>query len=276
MSLLFLVNLLSSISATLSNVLVILSILKTPSLHTPSNVLLFSLAVSDLGVGLVVQPLLLSYLCNKSSKTLFMAEVFSANIVSGASVFTMTAIAVDRYLALVLHLRYRAIVTVRRTVLVSTGIWVASILTAPYRYIVGDRIFDISVIPIILFCFAISSYCHIQIHRTVRRHRRQIIDQAMSIARQIPTAPVPSARRGKSITTMYYIQGLFIVCFCSIPILICADKVFKATSVTLNEIAWTILYLNSTFNPFVYCWRMQEMRCAIKLLLAGITKLWKR
>ena len=51
------VNRLCSVLAVTCNLVVILAIVRNSSLHTPSYVLLCNLAVSDLAVGLVVQPL---------------------------------------------------------------------------------------------------------------------------------------------------------------------------------------------------------------------------
>ncbi|KAJ7392465.1 hypothetical protein OS493_012130 [Desmophyllum pertusum] len=50
-------NAVFSITATVANLLVLAAIRRTPSLHSPSNTLLFGLALSDLGVGLIVHPL---------------------------------------------------------------------------------------------------------------------------------------------------------------------------------------------------------------------------
>ena len=58
---------LTSISAIVGNFLVIVSIRRTPSLHSPSNVLIVGLAVSDLCVGLLLEPIAFVYLLAQSS-----------------------------------------------------------------------------------------------------------------------------------------------------------------------------------------------------------------
>ena len=109
--LLCVVNILSSFTATTLNVLVLWAIRKTPSLHTPSSVLLFVLALSDLATGAFVQPLLFTHLVGVYTYN------FSVYCISGAILYpvgscvvfvsfsAITAIGFDRYLALVLHLR---------------------------------------------------------------------------------------------------------------------------------------------------------------------------
>ena len=54
-------NTLLSITAILGNTVVVYSLWKNPSLHSPSNILLLGLAVCDLGVGIIVQPFYIIY-----------------------------------------------------------------------------------------------------------------------------------------------------------------------------------------------------------------------
>ena len=95
------------------NALVLVAVMRTPSIRSPSTIMLCSLAVSDLLVGLAVQPLYAaSYLTRNYS--LFEATRTLGFIASGVSLFTMTAIAVDRILALHYHLRYPLVMTKSR------------------------------------------------------------------------------------------------------------------------------------------------------------------
>lgn len=50
-------NAVFSVTATVANLLVLTAIRRTPTLHSPSNTLLLGLALSDLGVGLIVHPI---------------------------------------------------------------------------------------------------------------------------------------------------------------------------------------------------------------------------
>jgi len=86
--------------SVIANALIWSAILRTPSLRSPSTNLLSSLAVSDLLVGLVIQPV---YIANELTSFNSLLH-HSANILLGiacsVSLFTMTAISVDRFLAL--------------------------------------------------------------------------------------------------------------------------------------------------------------------------------
>ena len=96
----------------------------------------FCLATTDLLVGLVCQPLHAAYwmsvsyehwnLCRFAYDTFFV----SAYALYSVSLLTMTAISVDRLLALLLGLRYRELVTLKRTYILVATFWVLSGFTA--------------------------------------------------------------------------------------------------------------------------------------------------
>ena len=90
-----------------------------------------SLAVSDLAVGLLVQPfyvgLLIKWLQRDDSTDATCTTFFVIiNFLSAASFYGVVALSVDRFLALHLHLRYQELVTRKRVVAVVITIWVFS------------------------------------------------------------------------------------------------------------------------------------------------------
>ena len=107
------VNVSSMFISIMGNTLVLTAVLRTPLLRSPSIILLCSLAVSDLFVGLAVQPVYVASLQTKndSLSQALRVMVFSA---CGASLFAITAISVDRFLALHCHMGYPNLVTARR------------------------------------------------------------------------------------------------------------------------------------------------------------------
>ena len=112
------INMITSISSTLGNILVLCAIRKCESLHSPSKALLFSLAMTDLFVGMVVLPLFIAYHLTIILEMLNYYCVIAATYVtlsrflSSASLLTIVTISVERYMAFRLRLRYRAFVTV--------------------------------------------------------------------------------------------------------------------------------------------------------------------
>lgn len=105
-------------------------------LHSLSNFLLFGLAFCDFGVGITEQPFYIIYqsfyLNNHPQAWLATMEVFNviSNLFCGVSFLTTTAVSIDRYLALHLHLRYRELVTTRRTFRLPGSLWIIAFLVA--------------------------------------------------------------------------------------------------------------------------------------------------
>ena len=116
-----------SITAFFANVLIIVALQKVSSLHPPSKILLGCLACTDLGVALVSYTIRSGlYLSQEHSKSCYYLSIIFyviGIIFCGVSLLTMTAISVDRLLALLLGLRYRQVVTVRRVWALVVTFW---------------------------------------------------------------------------------------------------------------------------------------------------------
>ena len=119
-------NVLSSLNAVLLNAVTIHALRKTLSLPTPLKTLLLSLAVSDLGVGLLVQSLYIAFCVMEMERPIknytFYSGTYYAFLVTGnlfflPSFFGVTALSLDRYLAIHFHLRYQELENHKRLVL---------------------------------------------------------------------------------------------------------------------------------------------------------------
>ena len=120
-----------SYAAIMLNIVAIHAIRKTPSLPMTLKTLLLSLAVSDVGVGLMVQPFYISLVvewlqqnnpgCNTNIVFIFIVNAFAL-----VSFLGVVAISVDRFLAIHLHLRYQELVTHKRVVAVVILMWLLS------------------------------------------------------------------------------------------------------------------------------------------------------
>ena len=130
-----LLNAFLSYTATMLNIVTIHAIRKTPSLSKNLKTLLLSLAVSDLGVGLVVQPLYVARLIMESqlnietSKTynaINIAFLVSANLLGFATLFLVIVLCAERFIAIHYYLRYQELVTQKRVFAVVVSTWALS------------------------------------------------------------------------------------------------------------------------------------------------------
>ena len=123
-------NILLSITAAVGNVLILIALKNVSSIHPPTKLFFRCLAVTDLCVGLIAQPLLATYIMSRIIQMnenvlnyVFKVYAVSALIFCGVTAFTSAAISVDRLLALSLGLRYRHVVSLKRVRVVITCFW---------------------------------------------------------------------------------------------------------------------------------------------------------
>ena len=260
------VNSVFSIVTCIANAVTLHVIRKTQELHSPSFFLLFVLAASDLLVGLICQPsfvgLKIAQLGNDFSVycTMGMAHVISSWTTSGASLLTLSAVSIDRLLALTLHLRYNTIVTVPRVFQTAFCLWVFAITVVMLRFWIKNWL--VFPLVIILLTFFVTTLSTLQIVQIVRRHQRQITQQQESV--ESNTINVFKCR--KSAVTVLYVYGLFVIFYLPFFITMLVETFTgytKAMKIAYDYVS-TVVFINSFLNPVVYCWRIREMRRAVK------------
>ena len=130
-------NIFFSIFATLGNVLILVALRKVSCIHPPPKLLFRCLAVTDLCVGLLGQPLYVyfKYITISLDIGNFIVELFYVLLfiigpLVTVSILTSAAISVDRLLALLLGLRYRHVVTLCRVRVVIACVWFVAVIHA--------------------------------------------------------------------------------------------------------------------------------------------------
>ena len=135
------INTFLSITAFLGNTLILVALHKDTSIHPPSKLLYRNLAITDLCAGVIVEPLGVAYWISVMKERwdicyyTFLTSHLAAVNLCGVSLITLTAINVDRLLALLLGLRYRQVVTLKRTCLIAIGGWIMSIVGASTSFL---------------------------------------------------------------------------------------------------------------------------------------------
>ena len=260
------VHIFLSITAFLGNSLTLVALHKISSLRPPSKLLYRCLATTDLLVGLVAQPLYVTYLmsvvhehwslCHYARKAAYITSV----TLCGVSLLTMAVISVDRLLALLLGLRYKKIVTLKRIYITIASFWVLC-LVASLCTIFDQRITDLNVSIVLPLSQLISLASYTKIFRTLRHHQAQVQQQ--------PSQPnaLNMARYRKAVHSALWVQSALVVCYTPFLILFIVVSYSKTYSSHLG-VAWemtsVLVYFNSTLNPFLYCWKIIEVRRAMK------------
>ena len=253
-----------------ANFVILYAICKSQNLHSPCFILLCCLAFSDLFVGLVCQPFLVVYKIAALVHNfpayciLNMIHDLSGYITSGASLLTLTAVSIDRLLAVTLHLRYRTVVTVPRVFQAAVFLWIFMATVVVLKFWISYATWMFLPLIILLLTLLVTTFSTFKIFQVVRRHQRQISDQHMA-ALSLHTSTVNVLKCRKSAITVLYIYGLFLLLylpFCVTMIVVAFNGYTKAVNVAYDYVT-TAVFINSFLNPVVYCWRIREIRKAV-------------
>ena len=263
-----------SYTAIVLNIITIQALRKTSSLPKTLKTLLLSLSISDLGVGLLVQPLYVAFLAMEITKN----SKNTDNIIAAywaipnslfvfPSFFGVFAITVDRFLAIHLHnLRYQKLVTHKRVVAVVISFWVFSVI-ACFWY---ESISVLSVMSVV--CIITTGLLYCKIYAAERHHTNQI--RALQVPEQVAQNGdmANAARLRKTAVATFYVYILFLVCYLPIA---CAGlaTMIHGKNAFLSHL-WlftlTVVYLNSSFNPLIYSWKMRHIRQVVLDTLRNI------
>ena len=264
------INILLSITATLGNSLILAALHKESSLHPPSKLLYRCLATTDLLVGIVTQPVAATYWMSLVHEhwSLFRytrgVGYITGFTLCGVSLFTMTAISVDRLLAMLLELRYKDIVTLRRTYIILAIVWVVSLVAGLFRHL-DDRITAWYSLIGVSCCLVISIASYIKIFCALSHHQTQVQDHVQQ--QPIQANALNIARYKEAVHSALWVQLALIVCY--VPqftmqiVISLSTKPFSNFFIFLG-MANVLLFLNSTLNPFLFCWKISEVRRTVK------------
>ena len=256
-----------SYTATMLNIVAIYAIRKTLSLPKNFKTLLLSLAVSDLGVGLLAQPMLVAHIMdsqqnNDTNTVIYLAFRIPVNLFVPASLLSVTALCVDRFLAIHLHLRYQELATNKRVAAVVVLIWVTSALSSLIRFFIPKNIMYVSFVIIDAGCIITATSLSVKLYLTLIRHINQT--QVPQVAQNNQRESVQ--RKRKFAMASLYVYLVFIVCYlpndCAL-IIIATNSEPRIDVNHLRFYTLTLLFLNSTVNPLIYCWKMKRIQYTI-------------
>ena len=223
-----------SITAILGNILILIALNKVTSIRPPTKLLFRCLAVTDLCVGLITQPLFIVTLLASSNVHEYVVGIQQASsvVLCGVSLLTSTAISVDRLLALSLGLRYRYVVTLRRVRALIISFWFLIGASVGCLFILEIYFFVYAVVMLISLLISAISYAKIYFRL---RHQLLHVQGHVHQRQQLPpNGVVPTAlnvaRYKKTVSFIAWVQlGLF-ACYSPLCIALISlhfEKVFE-------------------------------------------------
>ena len=207
------INSFLSITAFLGNTLILVALHKESSLHPPSKLLLRSLTTTDLCVGIITQPLRVTYFASLLIKrwdifrNTFTILAIMGFILSSVSLFTLAAISVDRLLALLLGLRYRQVVTLKRISVTVSLSWVLSAITSTL-YFWSHLIFVLYSYTVISLCMITSIVSYTKIFLTLRQLSPRVNQEQPG-----QTVPLNITRYKKTVASALWVQFALVACY---------------------------------------------------------------
>ena len=241
---------------------------------------MLSLAVSDLGVGLLVQPLYITRLVmmiKENTQTLYFEIALNSffatsNFLVNASFFGVVALAADRFLAVHFYLRYQELVTHKRVVTVVISIWIISAILMLLYTRIPSNVAAIIPVPVESVCYLSTVFFYFKICLAVRHHSNQIHVLQAQLAQNNEGDMTNAARERKTAVGTFYVYLVFLICYLPST---CVWIILRSAgpSTMLFQFGLytnTLMYLNSSLNPLIYSWKMRHVRHAVMEILRNI------
>ncbi len=260
------INILSSLIGTIGNALVIATVYTNTSLRIISNFWLASMAVADLMVTALGQPLLVAFWgiqltgeCNEPVSETFRLV---GNMSCSASVLHLCFISIDRCILIVRPLDCKTIRTIKRFKIVLFFAWAVPVVYGVLRMTVSKKATSYFTVIAAALCYLIIISCYTLIIIKVWNRRTETLKGSVrSHARQGASHLVER----RVTVTVAIVVVVFTVCW--IPLMYLRSAYAESNVGVAYNWARTLALSNSAMNPWIYCFRMEEFRAAYKRLL---------
>ena len=278
-------NLLVGIIAVLGNFLLCVTIYKDPyrRLRNTASYLVVNLAVADLLIGLITEPLYaafeISNFIGTELTSLYVIGETTAYVFVNASILSILSLALDRFIAVKYPLSHGQKMDRHRTVTIITLVWFYSLLFSMLRFMgVPQDLFywldlhmNYTFFGGILIGLYVSIYCTIK-HELAESLRTQGYN---SETRRQPVHNEIEAKmkaERKMTKTVFLLVLAAIICMLPLYImlhveLLCDSCMAKPAVKTISKLSEPILFLNSGLNPFLYAWTIPKYRQALQKTL---------
>ena len=271
-------NIFLSIFATLGNVLILVALRNVSSIHPPTKLLFRCLAITDLCVGLLCQPLYvyvwyitISLDIGNRIVELAYVYVFIIGVLVAVSILTSAAISVDRLLALLLGLRYRHVVTLCRVRVLIACVWLIAISNASLfcvAWILSHDKLQLAswwtLRAFTIFSIIVSTFSYSKIFFTLRHQQAQVEDHVQPEQSSRVRSVLNIARYKKTVYSVAWIQFAMLACYGPYIVMVFLlqfGNIDDSIEIRIaDEFSLCLVFLNSSLNPVLYCWRIKDVR----------------
>jgi len=285
------INSVSGLAAVFGNLIVLITVIKSPSLHQPCYYLLTSLSTIDLFVGIAVNPLYIM-LTNFVSwqyreEHLLQLESFFAMSSAMIIMHTLSVMSIERYIAVIDPLRYYSVVTVKRSCISVVIVWVFGFTLnsfffalsnedLPKLWIICGMLTGLSPTLVIFFCYGKIFLAARSQSRRIAVAERNVSavsrDEEGAVTNTGTTCSVEAKRTKKTAWTVAIVVVVAIAL--SMPVSVVSVLQIATTDLCRRRQynrAWmwaaTLSLTSSEMDPWIYALRIREFRAFFKRAL---------
>ena len=269
------VNAILAILTTIGNTCIILAYHRNQALQTKNNLLIVALALTDLLVGVLVQPLFvwvkIIQMMGKIDCFLEIVSDLLTKFSFSISLLTLGLIVTpERYIAVFHPVKHHTWLTKRKLFYSIIFIWFATavvVLIIPFG--VPRVVYQSFGLILIVLTLSTSLFLYLKIARKLRGMKSRVAPPTgMARAKRVSRTLNPSQIRAA--ITMFYVLGSLFICW--IPMLSAFIYVsIRGQNLVYQKFLWTwgvtCIFLNSFCNPFIYSMRNRNMSLAIRRLI---------
>ncbi|XP_026090509.1 adenosine receptor A2b-like [Carassius auratus] len=295
-------ELLIAVLAVAGNVLVCWAVCLNSNLQSITNFFVVSLAVADIAVGLLAIPFAVTIstgFCSHFHGCLFIACFVL--VLTQSSIFSLLAIAVDRYIAIKIPLRYNSLVTGQRAKGIIAVCWILSVVigltpmlgwnrrviigtnsTCPQGmteclfekvvtmdYMVYFNFFGCVLIPLFAM-LAIYAWIFMAARRQLRQMEQKLVHLQGYAHREGSSSRSMLQREVHAAKSLAIIVGLFAVCWLPLHIINCFTlfcPLCDRPQAWVMYLAIILSHANSAVNPFIYAYRIRDFRHTFRRII---------
>ncbi|XP_053367827.1 trace amine-associated receptor 13c-like [Clarias gariepinus] len=269
------------------NMLVIISVFHFKQLHTPTNMLVLSLAVSDFLIGgLVMLPTIIWTIesCWIFDRSYCICWIITSFFLGNLSIYNIALIAVDRYLALSNPFFYTNKISTRTMCIVIYFHWCLSLAYVIAFFCANETLMSsvmcpgqcfyylnvwsvIDLVHSFIFPLSVIIIMYTRVFMIAKKHAtaiRELNNHTQSKTRKITLQSMKSERKAAKVLGI--LVSVFLVCLLPYFIYNLLGGVIQVKLDTFQKLL-IVLYLNSTINPIIYALFYPWFRRCIKLII---------